>query len=81
MLEYNTIILEMKKKIFKTFSEAVEYLKTSEKRNITKHFRAMGGEFYADYKYIFKDNRVTIDVFDLLSDALIERFEYTIVKE
>lgn len=80
LYDYNTIVLEMKAKRFKTFDEALNYLKAAEKRNITKNFRNMFGEFYADFKYLYNGDRVTIDVYNVLSDKLVERFEYRIVK-
>ena len=84
--EYNTIVLEEKKKTFQTYNEAAHYIEVEEKRNITKQYRRMfpagsGDPIYLDYVVkSFGKNRFTIDVIDLLSDKLYERYEYLIIK-
>ena len=86
LTEYNTIVLEEKKKVFKTFEEAVHYITVEEKRNITKKYRRMypegdGDPVYLDYvvKNLGK-NRFTIDVCGWMTDEIYERYEYLIIK-
>ncbi|MCR4561587.1 MAG: hypothetical protein K5694_00050 [Bacilli bacterium] len=85
LYDYNTIILEEKKKVFQTFKEALHYVTVEEKRNITKKYRRMypagdGDYIYLDYAVRINKNRVTLDVGDQLFNEIFERYEYLIVK-
>ena len=86
LIEYNTIVLEEKKKVFKTFEEAVHYITVEEKRNITKEYRRMypegdGDPVYLDYVVQnLGKNRFTLDVCAWMTGEIYERYEYLIIK-
>ena len=86
LYDFNTIILEPKKKKFKTYQEALRYITVEEKRNITKEYRRLypageGDPVYLDYRVRINSKfRITLDVFQWFSDNLLERYEYLIVK-
>ena len=84
--EYNTIVLETKKKKFKTHEDALRYITVEEKRNITKKYRRLypageGDPIYLNYEVRLEGkNRVTLDVLSFFSDKILERYEYLIVE-
>ena len=84
--EFNTIILETKKKRFQTKKDALRYITIEEKRNITREYRRLypageGDPLYLDYEVrIGDENRITLDVLELFSGRVLQRYEYLIVK-